>query len=163
MLNKKMEEALNAQIQEEIYSSYLYLSMAAYCAQKNFLGFAHWMKIQSKEEWGHAIKLLDYLNDRGGAVVLREIKKPPHDFKSIRNVIEMTLEHEKNVTGLIHKLFETAGSVKDYATQSLLQWYINEQVEEEAGVSLILEKIKMIADKSSGLLYLDKELGKREG
>lgn len=162
MLNKKMEEALNRHMQEEIGSSYLYLSMAAWFLKENLNGFAHWMKIQSKEEWGHAMKFFEYIHERGAHVRLEELAKPEGDFESARDVIEKTFAHEKKVTALVNKLYELAGKEKDFATQEMLHWFLKEQVEEEAGVSLLLEKIKMIADKGSALLYLDKELAKRE-
>lgn len=161
MLSAKIQESLNAHIQEEVYSSYLYLSMSAFSLHLNLKGFAKWMKIQAEEEMKHAMKMFDYIVERGGRVLLKEIKKPPHDFKSAHNMMEETLEHEKKVTGLLNKLFETSQSAKDHATQIMLQWFIAEQVEEEAAVSEILQKLKLIADKSSAILYLDKELGKR--
>lgn len=163
MISKTMETILNDHIQEEIYSSYLYLSMASYAAGLNFHGFAHWMKLQSKEEWGHAMKMFDYVIERGGRSILKEIKKPPHDFKSIFNMMTTTLEHEKKVTGLINKLYDAAGKEKDPATQVMLQWFLTEQVEEEAQITDILAKMKMFPESSSAILYLDKQLAKREG
>lgn len=162
MLNRKMEEALNTHIQEEIFSSHLYLSMAAYSAHLNLKGFAHWMKLQSKEEMNHAMKLFDYIIERGGKALLGEIKQPPHDFQSVENMIEMTLKHERGVTAMINKLYELSFQEKDYPTQVMLQWFVKEQVEEEASISEIFEKLKMIEKKSSAILYLDKALGKRE-
>lgn len=157
----KMEASLNGHLQEEIYASYLYLSMAAYCYTLGLNGFAHWMKVQSKEEWGHAMKLFDYVAERGGAIQFKEIKKPPQNFGSIPEMITKTLEHENHVTDLLNKLYETAGRLKDHATQVMLQWFIQEQVEEEAQIKAILQKFKYISDKSSAILYLDKEMGKR--
>lgn len=162
MPSTNIEAALNAQIQEEIYSSYLYLAMAAYCHSVNLNGFAHWMKIQSSEESKHAMKLYDFVVQRGWRVLLKEIKKPPHNFKSVTEMMEQTLEHESRVTGLFNKLYEDASKAKDYATQVLLQWFISEQVEEEASVSEILQKLRLIADKSSAIIYLDKEMKKRQ-
>ena len=162
MISKKMEAALNNHIQEEMYSSYLYLSMALFCHDLGLNGFAHWMRLQSKEEWGHAMKMLDYLLERGGHVDLKEIKKPPASFKTAHHIMELTLEHERKVTALIQKLHALAGKEEDTATQIMLQWFIGEQVEEEATVTDILQKLKFIAEKSSGILYLDKELKKRE-
>lgn len=161
-ITNKMEEALNNHIQEEFFSSYLYLSMAAYFSEQNLNGFAHWMKTQSREEWGHAMKLFDYLLQRNGRVFLKEIQKPLANFKSVENVFDLTLKHEQKVTAQIHKLYELAGKEKDYATQNELQWFIKEQVEEEATVQNIVEKLKIIGAKGGSLLYLDKEFGKRE-
>lgn len=161
MMTKKVEEALNQQVQEEMYSAYLYLAMAAFACKENFFGFAHWMKLQSQEEWSHAMKIYNYLLERDGKVRLAEIKKPPHDFKSIRNMIELTLNHEQKVTEQIYRLYELAGKEKDYATQVMLQWFVNEQVEEEATVKAIVEKTRMIPDQSSAILFLDKSLLKR--
>ena len=159
----KMEGALNAHVQEEIYSSYLYLSMAAYCHDLGFNGFAHWLKIQSKEEWGHAMKLYDFIIERGGRVLLNEIKKPPHDFKSIHAMVQQVLGHEQKVTAELGKLYEESGKSKDHASQIMLQWFVQEQVEEEASVNEILQKLKLVGEKSSSILYLDKEMKKREG
>ena len=161
MIGKKMADAINAQIQAELYSAYLYLSMSADCAAKNLPGFASWLKIQYQEETNHAMKFISYLQERGGIVELRAIDAPPNSFKSHMEIFEQVLAHEKHVTALIHSLYEQAIDAKDFATQIFLQWFINEQVEEEATASAILEKIKMLGDKGSAILYLDKELGKR--
>lgn len=161
MFKKTMQDALNAHIQEELYSSYLYLSMAAYCHSVNLKGFAHWMQIQVSEENGHAMKMYDYVIQREGRVVLKDIQKPPHDFKSVLDVMQKTLRHEQKVTSLINKLYELALKEKDYPTQVLLQWFVSEQVEEEAQVMEILQKLELIHEKGSAILYLDKELGKR--
>lgn len=163
MTNFKMEKALNDHILEEIYSSYLYLSMAAYAHEQGLNGFAHWFKIQSKEEWGHAMKMFDFIIQRGGRVQLKEIKKPPQDFGSAHETMKKTYEHEQRVTRLLNKLYEDAGQQKDNPTQIMLQWFISEQVEEEAQVADILQKFRFVSEKSSSLLYLDKELKKREG
>lgn len=161
MLSKKIEEAFAKQIQDEFYSSQLYLAMSAFSTQKNFLGFAHWMKLQAQEESGHAIKIFDYILERGGNVLLKEIPKPQHDFKSIRAMVETAFEHELKVSASINKLYELAGSEKDFASQIMLQWFIKEQVEEEALFTEVLNKIKMIPDSGSALLYLDKSMMKR--
>lgn len=161
MFSPKMEKALNAQVQEEFYSSYLYLSMAAHFAHNNLKGFSHWMKLQSAEERGHAMKLYEYIIERGGHLVLQALSKPTQNFKSILEIMEKTLEHEQKITAQIHKLYELAGQDKDYATQVMLQWFVTEQVEEEAGVLEIIAKLKMLPDKGGSILYLDKELGKR--
>lgn len=162
MLTKKMEEALNEHIRWEFYSSYLYLSMSAYCYAVHLKGFGHWMKIQSQEETGHGMKLYEYVIERGSRVMLQPIEEPPHHFKTITDLVEKTLAHEKQVTVLLHKLYELSLKEKDYASQSILQWFVNEQVEEEAAIDDILQKLKMIGDKGSTILYLDKEMGKRQ-
>lgn len=161
MINKTMQTALNNQIQEELYSSYLYLSMSAYCESKNLKGFAHWLKVQYQEETAHAMKLLDYVQERGGQVQLRAIDAPPVEFGTPVELFEKVLAHEQHITAAINKLYEQALTEKDFAAQIFLQWFINEQVEEEANASDVLERARMIGDKSSGILYLDKELGKR--
>ncbi len=161
MLNKKMEEMLSEQVQFEVFSSYLYLSMSAFCHSINLKGFGHWMRQQSHEEHHHAMKLFDYMIERGNWVSLSSVEKPSHRFKSVHDVMEKSLEHEQKVTVQIHKLYELAGQQKDYATQIMLQWFVNEQVEEEATVKAIIDKLKLIPEKSSAILYLDKELGKR--
>lgn len=163
MISAKMQDALNRQIQAEFQSAYLYLAMSAYCESKNLKGFAHWLKVQYQEETGHALKILNYLLERGGVVELKAIEAPSAEFGSPAEVFEKVLAHEQHVTSLINKLYETAVEEKDLATQVFLQWFITEQVEEEASASDVLERIKMIGDRSSAILYLDKELGKREG
>ncbi len=163
MISNKMQDAINNQVQAELASAYLYLSMAAYCESKNMKGFGHWLRVQYQEETGHAMKMVDYLLERGGQPVLKAIDAPPAEFGSPLNVFEKVLAHEQHVTSLINSLYEVALAEKDYASQIFLQWYINEQVEEEASASEILEKLKMLGDKSSAIVYLDKELGKREG
>jgi ferritin len=162
MINNKMQEAINDQIQAEFDSAYLYLAMSTYCESQNYKGFAHWLKVQNSEEISHAEKLMDYLKERGGKVVLQAIDAPPVEFGSPLNVFERVLTHEQHVTGHIHKLYEVALAEKDYAAQIFLQWFITEQVEEEASASEIVERLKMIPEKSGALLYIDKELGKRE-
>lgn len=161
MLNKKMEETLDNQLKLEVFSSYLYLSMSAFCHGINLKGFGHWMRQQAHEEHHHAMKIFDYMIERGNRVSLSALEKPVHNFKSVHDVMEKALEHEQKVTGQIHKLYELSGQQKDYATQIMLQWFVNEQVEEEATVQAIIDKLKLIPEKSSAILYLDKELGKR--
>ncbi len=163
MIGKTMLEALNAHIQEEMYSSNLYLAMAAYCESLNLKGFSHWMRIQSKEEHSHAMKFVDHLIDRGGRAQIRAVTEPPNEYKSAKDVFEKTLAHEKDVTKKIHKLYELALQEKDYATQNFLQWFISEQVEEEARVSEYCEKLKMIGESTNAIFWIDKELRKREG
>ncbi len=164
MISKKIQDAINAQINAEMYSSYLYLSMSAFAMSANFKGFAHWFKVQANEETKHAMKLYDHLLDRGGKVELAPIKQPPTHFQNLLDAFEQTYEHEKKVTGLINKLYETAKKENDYAAQVMLQWFINEQVEEEASSCEILQKLQLLGEKATGsLLYIDKELKKREG
>lgn len=158
-----MEKGLNDHLGEEIYASYLYLAMAAFCYEQGLNGFAHWMKIQSKEESAHAMKLYDFIVQRGGRVQLKAIAKPPADFGSAHQMMKQTLAHEQKISGLLDKLYEEAGRLKDNATQVMLQWFISEQVEEEAQVQDILIQLKYISDKSSAIFFLDRHLGKREG
>ena len=162
MLGKKMQDLMNSQIQAEFYSAQLYLAMSAYSESENFKGFANWLKVQYDEETSHGMKFLQYIQERGGKVELKGIDAPPAKFGSMLELFEEVLVHEKKVTGLINKLYETAISEKDYASQIFLQWFISEQVEEEANATEIVAKLKMIGDKSpGGLFYLDKALGKR--
>lgn len=162
MLSKKMQDALNEQINHELYSAYLYLSMAAYFAGKSLMGFHNWMKVQSKEEVEHAVKIFDFIYDRGGKVTLRAITQPEIDFKSTSEVLQKTLEHEKKVSGLIHKLYELALQENDYPSQVMLQWFVEEQVEEEKSVSQIIEELKLVGDSGPGLFTLDRQLAERK-
>jgi len=161
MLSEAIQDALNAQIKSEIYSSYLYLSMSAYCEFINLQGFAHWMKVQSQEEYGHALKLFEYINDRNGHVLLQAIEQPPADFATPLTIFQQVLEHEQEVTAKINKLYELAIKENDYPTQVMLQWFINEQVEEEKNASQIIEQLKMIGDHPAGLIMLDRHLASR--
>lgn len=161
MPSKRMQEAINEQIQNEFYASYFYLSMSAYCEGQNFPGFAHWMRLQGEEEMAHAMKLFDYLNDRGGRVVLQTIAKPPADFESLREMFQQALDHEREVTKLIHNLYKIAKEEDDYPTEVELQWFIKEQVEEEKTAAEIVDRLQMIKNETIGLLMLDQELGSR--
>jgi ferritin len=161
MINKKMEDAFNAQIQAEYYSAYLYLAMSAQSEAHNFKGIAKWLRIQHQEELAHAYKLVDHLLERGGRPALKALEAPPAEFGTPLALFEQVYKHEQHVTSLIHKLYETAAGEKDIASQVFLQWFVNEQVEEEASASAIVERLKMAGDKSSAVLYLDKEIGKR--
>lgn len=160
-MNNRIEAAINKQINAEFYSGYLYLSMATYFEDKNLPGFAKWMEIQQQEENFHAMKMYKYINDRGGRVILETIEKPKNEWNNIAEVINDALEHEKKVTGMINNLLEIAREEKDYATDNFLQWYIEEQVEEEATASELLEKVKMIQDSPNAIYMLDKELSQR--
>ena len=161
MVSKKMIDALNNHLNEEFYSSYLYLSMAAYLETKNLKGFANWFKIQSQEEYGHGMKFYGFINQVGGKVNLKAIKAPKTNWKSIMEVFAETLAHEKHISGLINKLVGQAMQGKDYATNNFLQWFVTEQVEEEATVEEIINKLEMIGDAKSGLFMMDRELGAR--
>ena len=162
MISKKMQEAINEQINAEMYSAYLYLSMSAYCAENTYKGFAHWLDLQAKEEYSHAMKFYNYLLDRGASIDFKTIDAPKRNFSSMAELFEQVLNHEKHVTALINKLYELALKEKDYATQIMLQWFIEEQVEEEANASEILDKLKMMGDRPGAILYLDKSMAKRE-
>ncbi len=161
MLKKTVQDAINEQIKDELYSSYLYLSMSTYCETINLLGSARWMRLQSQEEYSHAMRLFDYIYDRGGRVVLQAIDQPPSEFKSPLAIFKQVLEHEQEVTGKIHRLYELSVEENDYATQVELQWFITEQVEEEKVTTQIIEQLKMIGDQDTALLMLDRHLGER--
>jgi len=161
MLSKKMEAAINEQINAELYSAYLYLSMSAWFEGKNLKGFANWMYIQWQEETAHAMKFFNYVNERGGSVVLKAIDKPKASWKSIIEVYAETLKHEQHVTALINNLVNIAVSEKDHATNNFLQWYVAEQVEEEANATGILEELKLIEGKGPALLMIDREMKQR--
>ena len=163
MISKRVEDAINKQINAELYSAYLYLSMAAYFEASNLRGFANWMRVQAMEEYQHAMKFYDYLNERGGRVVLDSISKPPTTWDSPVAVFKATYEHEQRVTAMINELVDIARAEKDNATEVLLQWYVTEQVEEEASASEYLEKLKMIGSSTNGLFMLDRELAQRQG
>lgn len=156
-----MEKALNKLLNEEIYSSYLYLSMSAYFESENLPGFANWMLIQYKEEYDHAMKFFHHINERGGRVKLESISKPKGDWNSPMDVINDTLQHEQKITSQINEIVDLAFVSKDHASYNFLQWFVSEQVEEEANVTSIREQLKMIEDSKSALFFLDKELGKR--
>ncbi|GAU09500.1 ferritin [Desulfoplanes formicivorans] len=161
MLSKKLEKAFNDQVNAEMYSSYLYLSMAAFFQNQNLPGFAGWMKAQAQEELFHAMKFYDYIMERGGQVVLAPIAGPPTEWESPRAVMEATLEHEQKVTGLINNLVNLAMEEKDHASTIFLQWFVSEQVEEEDSVGDVLNKIKLMGDSGSGLFMLDRDMGQR--
>ena len=161
MISKTILDSANDQIQEEMYSAYLYLSMAAYFEANSMPGFAKWMHEQAKEELVHAMKFFAFINERGGKVLLQELKQPPHDFKSPLKAFEDSLAHEQHITKCINDLYALAEKEKDFAFKTFLHWFIDEQVEEESNVGAVVEKIKMIGDSKSALYMLDKELGGR--
>ena len=161
MISKKIEKALNKQINAELYSAYLYLSMVAYFESVNLPGFANWMKVQTQEELVHAMKIYDFVNERGGRVVLKAIEAPPTEWDSPLDAFEATYKHEQKVTGLINNLVNLAIEEKDHATNSFLQWFVNEQVEEESSVDKVAQKLKMVEKAPGGLFMIDSELGQR--
>ena len=161
MLSDKLRDAINEQINWELYSGYLYTAMAAYCESKNLPGFAHWMMMQSQEEIAHAMKMYAYVNDRGARVTMKAIAEPPADFKSPLGVFENTLEHEKLVTKRINDLYGLAVSEADYQTQIFLQWFVTEQIEEEKTAADTIEMLKLVGDKGQALYMADKQLGAR--
>ena len=160
-MNQKLLDEMNLQINKEIYSGYLYLSMAAHFSQSNLGGFSHWMKLQAKEELDHAMKFYDFLNELGEKVELQAIAQPEANFGSPIKVFEQVLEHEIFVTTRINLLYEIAIEEKDYRTQVFLQWFINEQVEEEKHATEILETLKLGGESGSALIMMDKALGDR--
>jgi ferritin len=162
MLNPKMEERLNKHMNAEFYASYLYLSMSAYFAHEGLGGFARWLKLQSEEETGHAMRFYGYINEQNGRVVLHAIEKPTHDFKNYVEVFENILGHEQKVTRQINELMELAIDLKDHATQVFLQWFVTEQVEEEDMAGDALQKVQMVQDHGPGILALDREFGARQ-
>jgi ferritin len=153
---------MNEQINHELGSSYIYLSMAAYLTSKNLKGMAAWMHKQASEEREHAMKFFEYLNERGYAVELLTIEKPKNDWKTPLELFEDALKHEKKISSLINMIMETAITEKDYPSVAILQWFVTEQVEEEANASEIVEKLRMIGEHKGALLMIDKELGARQ-
>lgn len=161
MISKKLQDAINEQINREFYSEFLYASMRAWFAGQTLNGFATWMEVQVREEHAHAMGFYTYLLDRGGKVELKAIKKPPMEFKDPMTAFKMTLEHEHFITKSINELMDLAITEKDHAMKSFLQWYVDEQVEEENNDETIIGKLNIIKDRPEGLLFLDKELGLR--
>lgn len=161
MLSKKMEEALNAQINAELWSAYLYLSMAAYAHGNGYPGIGNWFQVQFQEEQDHAKILFNYIIQRDGHVTLKAIDAVPTDWESLLSLFEDTLAHEQKVTGLINNLFALSTAENDFATQSMLKWFIDEQVEEEETAKNIIDNLKMINNNGYGIYMLDKELGAR--
>ncbi len=161
MLTEKMQAALNGQMNAELYSSYLYLSMNAYFKSVNLDGFANWMHYQAQEELEHAMKFYDFICQRGGRVQLVQIEAPPSEWNSPLAVFEDTLAHEQKVTGLINDLVEIANEERDHASQIFLQWFVSEQVEEEDNVGGVLEQLKLMGEAKGGLFMMDREMAKR--
>jgi len=162
-IGKAMQDAMNEQINKEFFSSYLYLSMAAYFEDKNLTGFAHWMRLQADEEREHAMKFYDFILDRGGRVQLGAIEAPAAEWKSNLEVAEQVAEHEGKVTASINALYELAQQEKDYPAQAMLQWFISEQVEEEKNAAELVAKLKLIEERGTAVLMLDHRLSKRGG
>ena len=161
MIGKKIQDALNAQINLEQFSAQLYLAMSAHCEGKSFRGFAHWLRVQAQEETKHAMKLVRFVLDRGAKLELAAIAAPASEFGSVTQVFEKILEHEKSITGRINALFELSRAEKDYASEITLQWYVSEQVEEESNVGQILDQLKAVGEQGGGIWYLDSKMGKR--
>ncbi len=161
MLKKKILKALNSQINAEMYSSYLYLSMESYFQSESLSGFASWMRGQVQEELFHGMKFYDFVNERGGRVTLDSIGRPDADWKSPLAAFEHILKHEQMVTGLINDLMDLAIAEQDHATKIFLQWFVSEQVEEEATVGEVVNKLRLTRKDSSGLFFLDAEMAKR--
>ncbi len=161
MLNPAVEQALNDQIQKEFHSAYIYLSMSAYFEAENLPGAASWMRHQAEEEQAHAMKIFDFVIDRGGHVALQAIGQPPADFASPLAVFEAAYAHEQKVTQSIHDLYALALRENDYPTQVMLQWFIDEQVEEEKNSSAIMAQLKMVGDSPAALLMIDRQLAAR--
>jgi ferritin len=163
MLNSAVQQALNDQVQKELHSAYIYLSMAAYFEAENLPGAAHWMRGQAGEEQEHAMKLFDFIQDRGGRVTLQAIDAPPATFSSPLAVFEASYAHEQKVTKSIHDLYALAVKEADYPTQVMLQWFIDEQVEEEKNASAIMAQLKMVGDSPAALFMIDRQLAARAG
>ncbi|NIS61960.1 MAG: ferritin [Proteobacteria bacterium] len=161
MLGEKIQSALNKQLNAEVYSSYLYLSMSAYFNSLNLPGFANWMRVQAQEELVHAMKFYDFINERGGRVILQQVEAPPTEWSSPLDVFENAYKHEQKVTGLINDLVNLAVGERDHATNIFLQWFVTEQVEEEASADEVVQKLKRVGDDSAGLFMLDGEMGQR--
>jgi ferritin len=161
MLNQKIQDAINDQINAELYSAYLYYSMAAHFESISLKGFAHWMRVQALEEMSHVHKFFSYVHDRGGRVLLKPIEAPPSDWASPLEVFEQTYSHEVKVTGLINKLMDAALAESDHASCNFLQWFVGEQVEEEASADEAVQKLKLVSKTEGGLFLLDQEMDKR--
>ncbi len=161
MIGPKMQEALNRHVQHETFSSYLYVAMSAWCEAKAWKGFARWLRVQADEERQHAAKSLEYLLARGGEARLGPIDAPPFAWTNVNEVFEKVLAHERSVTAFVNDLYAVALQEKDTAAQIFLQWFVAEQVEEEARVLEIVDRLRMVGERPGAALYLDKEYGKR--
>src|SRR5512135_3927820 len=161
MLDKRVEDSLNDQMNRELYSAYLYMSMSSYCTSKGLKGFANWFMVQYHEEMLHAMKFYEYINLQGGRVALKALTQPPSEFSSPLEMFNKTLEHEQFITKSINDLVELSISEKDQATQIFLHWYVTEQVEEESNDNEIIAKLRIIRDDAQALMMLDRELAAR--
>jgi len=161
-MSEKMMKAMNQQLNRELYSAYLYLAMSAYFEDLNLSGFAHWMRVQAREEEGHAMRFYWHLVKRGGKVVFSAIESPPKEWKSPLAVFQQAYQHEQKITKMIHDLLNLARAEKDYAADEFLQWFVKEQVEEEFSANEIVQKLKRIGESAGGLLFLDHHLAKRK-
>jgi len=161
MLSPKVLEALNKQINAELFSEYLYLSMSAYFEAESFKGMAQWMRVQAGEERIHAMKFFDFINDRDGRVTLTEIKAPKTQWKSPLDAFEDAYKHEQKITGMINELSNLAQAEKDHAAHNFLEWFVNEQVEEEVNALTNVDQLKLIGDNGVGLYMIDQQLGQR--
>jgi ferritin len=162
MFSEKLQEAMNNQIKEELYSAYIYLAMAAYFEDENLPGFAHWMQVQSQEEVEHAMKFYSHIFDRGGRVALQAIDQPPADFGSPLGAFQKAFEHEQFITGKINDLYALALKENDYPAQVMLQWFVDEQVEEEKNTGDVVALLERIGDKGHALIMLDRQLAGRQ-
>ncbi len=161
MLSERFQKELNDQIQRELYSSYLYLSMAAYAESINMAGSARWLSLQAQEEVGHTMKMYAYINDNGGRVKLQAIEEPPAEFGSLLETFREVLKHEQKVTDCINKLYAMAKEDNDYRAEIFLQWFVTEQIEEEKGAQDIIDMLEMVGEKGQGLFMVDRQLGQR--
>ena len=161
MISKTMQDAVNRQINLEQYSAQLYLAMGAHCEQRSFRGFAHWLRVQAGEESAHALKLIDFLLDRGAKPVLQPVAAPPQEFGGVIPIFEQALEHERANTARIDALFQQARDERDHASEIALQWYVAEQVEEESTTSQLVDHLHAVGDKGGGIWYLDSRMAKR--
>lgn len=161
MIKDKMLKAINKQINEEYASAYIYLSMSAFFESVNLQGFAHWMRVQVREETAHGDKFFKHIVERGGRVALKAIPEPAFEWKSPLDAFQAALKHEQHITACIHKLMDLAHAEKDYAAIGLLQWFVDEQVEEEAHAEEIVQKLTMMGDAKHAIYMLDRELGAR--
>ena len=162
MMSQTMQDAFNEQMKQEFYSSYLYLSMSAYCDRANLPGLARWMRAQAQEETKHAMKIFDHVLDRSGKVELQQLGRPPADFASPKEVFEQAHKHEQQVTASINKVYGLAVDERDFASTAFLDWFVKEQVEEEKTSGLLAEQFRMVGEDRPGLLMLDRELGQRK-
>jgi ferritin len=161
-LSAAVQSALNDQIRQEFTAGYFYLSMAAWCEAQHFPGFAKWLRAQAGEEQQHALKILGYIEDRGGRVMLQAIPQPASEFNSVLAVFEQARDHEQKVTAEINRLYELAEKEKDHASKTFLEWFLTEQIEEEKTSTQIAETLRMASDHPGALLMLDREMGARE-